>query len=157
MRLYWCFAKRVFLFLLKKVVSTKFCQLKLRSKSLQNSNYGKNLYISYEIVLLDLTHFGTLMIMKWFDLWLHCTAQKIKFATKDFFSKCDQIRKKLRIWSHLLKKFLMENFIFLCSVGDNLASRALFTHEQRSNYFMGLFLHKKHVFSVHKLQTCSFV
>ena len=33
----------------------------------------------------------------------------------DFFSKYDQIRKKLRIWSHLLKKSLMENFIF-CSV-----------------------------------------
>ena len=31
---------------------------------------------------------------------------------KDFFSKCDQIRSFLRIWSHLLKKSLMENFIF---------------------------------------------
>ena len=27
-------------------------------------------------------------------------------------SKCDQIRRKLRIWSYLLKKSLMENFIF---------------------------------------------
>ena len=43
------------------------------------------------------------------------TAQKMKFSIKDFFSKCDQIRKKLRIWSHLLKKSLMENFIF-CAV-----------------------------------------
>ena len=43
------------------------------------------------------------------------TAQKMKFSIKDFFSKCDQIRKKLQIWSHLLKKFLMENFIF-CAV-----------------------------------------
>ena len=34
---------------------------------------------------------------------------------KDFFSKCDQIRSKLRIWSHLLKKCLMEIFIF-CAV-----------------------------------------
>ena len=31
---------------------------------------------------------------------------------KDFFSKCDQIRRNLPIWSHLLKKTLMENFIF---------------------------------------------
>ena len=31
---------------------------------------------------------------------------------KDFFSQCDQIRWKLWIWSHLLKKSLMENFIF---------------------------------------------
>ena len=43
------------------------------------------------------------------------TAQKMKFSIKDFFSKCDQVRRKLRIWSHLLKKFLMENFIF-CAV-----------------------------------------
>ena len=30
---------------------------------------------------------------------------KMKFSIKDFF-------RKLRIWSHLLKKSLMENFIF---------------------------------------------
>ena len=41
---------------------------------------------------------------------------KMKFSIKDFFSKCDQIRSFLRIWSHLLKKSLMKNFIFLCSV-----------------------------------------
>ena len=39
----------------------------------------------------------------------------MKFSIKDFFSKCDQIRSKLRIWSHLLKKSLTENFIF-CAV-----------------------------------------
>ena len=33
-------------------------------------------------------------------------------SIKDFFSKCDQIRRYLWIWSHLLKKSLMENFIF---------------------------------------------
>ena len=31
------------------------------------------------------------------------TAQKMKFYINDFFIKCDQIRRKLRIWSHLLK------------------------------------------------------
>ena len=36
----------------------------------------------------------------------------MKFSIKDFFSKCDQIRRNLRIWSHLLKKFLIENFNF---------------------------------------------
>ena len=40
------------------------------------------------------------------------TAQKMKFSIKDFFSRCDQIRSFLRIWSHLLKKLLMENFMF---------------------------------------------
>ena len=39
------------------------------------------------------------------------TTQKMKFSIKDFFSKCKQIRRNLRIWSHLLKKALMENFI----------------------------------------------
>ena len=37
------------------------------------------------------------------------TAQNMKFSIKDFF-------RKLRIWSHLLKKSLMKNFIFLCGV-----------------------------------------
>ena len=43
------------------------------------------------------------------------TVQKMKPSIKDFFSKCDQIHKKLQIWSDLLKNSLMENFIFLCS------------------------------------------
>ena len=43
------------------------------------------------------------------------TAQKMKFSIKNFFSKCDQIRSFLQIWSHLLKKSVMENFIF-CAV-----------------------------------------
>ena len=43
------------------------------------------------------------------------TVQKMKFPIRNFFRKCDQIRRKKRIWSHLLKKFLMENFIF-CTV-----------------------------------------
>ena len=34
----------------------------------------------------------------------------MNFSIKDFFSKCEQIRRFLRIWAHLLKKFLMENF-----------------------------------------------
>ena len=44
--------------------------------------------------------------------WYVNTAQKMKFSFKDFFSKCNQIRRQLRIWLHLLKKSLMENFIF---------------------------------------------
>ena len=41
----------------------------------------------------------------------------MKFSIKDFFSKCAQIRRKLRICSHLLKKSLMKIFIF-CAVSD---------------------------------------
>ena len=42
---------------------------------------------------------------------LNDTAQKIE----GFFGKCDQIRRKLRIWSFVLKKSLMERVIF-CAV-----------------------------------------
>ena len=36
----------------------------------------------------------------------------MKFSIKEVISKCDQVRRKLRIWSHLLKKPLIENLIF---------------------------------------------
>ena len=55
------------------------------------------------------------------------TAQKMKFSIKDFFSKCDQIRRKLRIWSHLLKKSLVEKLIF-CAVQLMISWRVLKAH-----------------------------
>ena len=47
---------------------------------------------------------------------LHFTVQKIKFPIKNFFSNCNEIRRKQRNRSHLLKKSLIEHVIFLCSV-----------------------------------------
>ena len=47
------------------------------------------------------------------DETIHCT--NMKFSIKGFFSEGDQFRRKLLIWSHLLKKSVMENFIF-CAV-----------------------------------------
>ena len=41
----------------------------------------------------------------------------MKFPTKDLFSKSYQMSRKLRIWSHLMKKSLVENFIF-CAVSE---------------------------------------
>ena len=59
------------------------------------------------------------MLFFWFEsmiplllVQVSFTAQKMKFSIKNFFRKCDQIRMKLWISSHLLKKSLMENFIF---------------------------------------------
>ena len=52
-------------------------------------------------------------------LLLANTAEKMKFSIKKFFSKCDQIRNFLLIWSHLRKKSSMENFI-LCAVEETL-------------------------------------
>ena len=46
---------------------------------------------------------------------------------KDFSSKCYQIRSFLRVWSHLLEKFLMENFIF-CAVRDSNTSDSNRSH-----------------------------
>ena len=39
------------------------------------------------------------------------TAQKVMFSIEGFFSKFDA--GKLEIWSHLLKKSLVQNFIFV--------------------------------------------
>ena len=36
----------------------------------------------------------------------------MNFSVKNFFSKCEHIRIKLRIYSHLLNKSLKKNFIF---------------------------------------------
>ena len=52
----------------------------------------------------------------WVERNVSCTAQKMKFPIKDFFSRCDQIHMKMQILSQLMKKSLMKTFIFLqCS------------------------------------------
>ena len=53
----------------------------------------------------------------------HCTNNDS--SIKDFFSKRDQIRSFLRIWSHLLKKTLMEKFIF-CILTRKISRSVLF-------------------------------
>ena len=49
-----------------------------------------------------------------------CTPQKMKISIKHFFSKCDQIRRNLRIWPHLLKKSFMENLIYQKRIDDTV-------------------------------------
>ena len=71
------------------------------------------------------------------------TAQQIKFSIKDFFSKCDQIRWKLWIWSHLLKKFLIENFVF-CAVN---VTHSDFARERRNYSSQHSFYWKQFFFS----------
>ena len=51
---------------------------------------------------------------------VNITAQEMKFSIKGFFSQCDRIRSFLRIWSHLLNKSLMENFINTINSSANL-------------------------------------
>ena len=69
-------------------------------------------------------------------MYVH-TAQKMMFPIEDFFSKCDQICKKLRIWSHLLKKSLMENFIFVqCQFTSCIQENdySVFLNRPQNNY-----------------------
>ena len=72
------------------------------------------------------------------------TAQKMKLSIKDFLSKCDQIRRKLRIWSHLLEKSLKENFIF-------------FVHCQRWTYCRACNISRPSLtfYNIRKLNRCS--
>ena len=65
--------------------------------NIQSTNQGKN---TSEVTK-----------MKW-SFEVKFWNEKINFSINDFSRKCDQIRWKLRIWSHLLEKSLMENFIF---------------------------------------------
>ena len=62
-------------------------------------------------------------------------AQKMKFSIKYFFSKCDQIRNFLRIWSHLLNKYIMENFIF-CARIVFASSEQLFNKTLHKNDYL---------------------
>ena len=47
----------------------------------------------------------------------YITTQNMKFSIKNLSSKCHWIRSFLRHWSHLLKKSLMEKFIFCAIYG----------------------------------------
>ena len=55
----------------------------------------------------------------------HTHCKKMKFSIKDLFSKCDQIRSFLRIWSHLLKKSLVQNIFCAVTVSDSMAGTSL--------------------------------
>ena len=54
-------------------------------------------------------------IVPYYSALLLVSITQMEFLIEDFSSKCDQIRSFLQIWSHLLEKSLMENFIFLSS------------------------------------------
>ena len=48
-----------------------------------------------------------------YTTFIHCTKNEV--SIQNFFRKSDWLGSKLPIWSHLLKKSLMKNFIF-CAV-----------------------------------------
>ena len=68
------------------------------------------------------------------------TAEKTKFSIWDFFSKCDQSVNVTRIWSHLLKKYLMENFFFVqWMISENRRNSEIFlqciAHKQIMTFY----------------------
>ena len=71
-------------------------------------------------------------------------AQKIKFTIKDFFSKCDQIHRKLRVWPHLLKKSLMENFVLCAKIAKHEAKacKEIQVFLKRNTFLFTLFKNK---------------
>ena len=66
--------------------------------------------------------------------------KKKKKSIKDFFSNCDQISRKLRIWSHLLKKSLIVNLRF-CVVHEImkiiLRATSLRIRMKKKNHIVG--------------------
>ena len=67
----------------------------------------------------------------------------MKFSNKDVSSKCDQIHRFLRIWSHLLKRSLMEmdNVLVLPkNMSLNLAAVLLEKQSQETVYNSTSFL-----------------
>ena len=85
------------------------------------------------------------------------TAQKMKFSIKDFFSKCDQMWRKLRIWSHLLKRSLMENFIFCAVIYQLCITLYLFMHSffVRVGMRLAIFSHLSGVLAPYVFKACS--
>ena len=81
----------------------------------------------------------------------------MKFSINDFFSKCDQIPRKLRIWSHLLKKSLMESFIF-CAVSMRLGNDISFKNTRWNTqlYNKWIFVMKNEKKEEQKVKICYF-
>ena len=72
----------------------------------------------------------------------------MQFSIKNFFINCDLIRRRLRIWSHLLKKSLMENLLFCAGLSFSIISLfQLNTEKSVRQYFA--FLPKESRFLVH--------
>ena len=75
----------------------------------KNSKYGHFSHSVYDVVKLSINA-STLKKQHEKEVVPDNSAQKMKFSNKDFLKLR---RKKLQIWSHLLKKSLLENFVFV--------------------------------------------
>ena len=82
--------------------------------------------------------------MKWVP---SCTAQRMKFSINDFFSKCDQIRSILHIWSHLMLKISLWKTSFFGQCWRLLCTSTHFDlHEIYNTFNSNLSLETRGVF-----------
>ena len=91
-----------------------FSKRNLKSNVITSWTYSTLLGIfkTSNIIKTNINLFENCDIKLCCTLWSRESAQKMKLSIKYFFSKCNHIRSFLRIWSHLLKKILIENLIF---------------------------------------------
>ena len=80
-------------------------------------------------------------------LWDAPTVQKKKFSIIDFFSKCDKICKKLWIWSQLLKKLLIDSFIFCAASPTTAGFTQSNLHESKISTFYNKAVNEFHELS----------
>ena len=104
--LFICLNLHVFLF-----VSMFVC---LWAYRIYNKIFGQKVLIFFLLLSLFIFIYHSLYII-FADIFNVLVLVTLKFSVKNFLSKCDLIRCFLRIWLHLLKNSLIENFIF-CAV-----------------------------------------
>ena len=131
---------RCFLLEIPKILGTPILkniwkkeQLPKAASCLSETKYG---YAVHCYTRWNQFYILTMVLPKRYCFVLCLTAQKMKFSNKDFFSKCDQICRFLRIWSHVLKKSLIENI--------------------RLKIFFLLFLSASYLFSNSLIRNCFF-
>ena len=87
------------------------------------------------------------------------TTQTMKFSITDFFSKYDEIRRKMHLLKklHLLKKHLMENFIFsavLCKLQKMFKSETAYRAWHFTAILVKLFTHVNLYLSINFIKCC---
>ena len=108
--------------LFKKLLGT-FCLIILFSLQIAYTHFKseiKSLLLHFQILFSVCLFLCSFLLLVLLYICLYFSAQKIKFSIKDFFSKCDQMRSFLGIWSDLLKKSLMEKTSFFVQYLQNV-------------------------------------
>ena len=104
-----------------KFISLKTISLIVISLNLEILALFENKILNVKFIDM---YFWRICLYFFSTLFCTFTAQKMKFSITDFFSKCDQICRELRIWSHLQEKSALKNFIF-CVVSVSLTMTSI--------------------------------